>query len=72
MTANGSDSEDVSLTDFYAYMPSHNYIFRPTREMWPGGSVNARIRPIRASIRRENQSTSPPAPGSTATDQWSR
>jgi hypothetical protein len=27
-------------------MPQHSYIFRPTGEMWPAGSVNARIRPI--------------------------
>jgi hypothetical protein len=34
---------DVELDDFYAYMPSHNYIFVPTRAPWPAGSVNARI-----------------------------
>ena len=27
-------------------MPSHNYIFAPSREMWPAASVNARIPPI--------------------------
>jgi hypothetical protein len=31
------------LTDFYAYMPSHTYIYVPTREMWPAASVNARV-----------------------------
>jgi len=36
----------VSLDDFRAYMPMHNYIFVPTREMWPASSVNARIRPV--------------------------
>lgn len=36
----------VSLEDFYAYMPTHNYIYIPAREMWPSGSVNARIPPI--------------------------
>jgi hypothetical protein len=25
--------EGVSVTDFYAYMPMHTYIFAPTREM---------------------------------------
>jgi hypothetical protein len=43
---NGHDNEGVSLDDFYAYMPMHNYIFAPTREMWPAASVNARISPI--------------------------
>lgn len=36
----------VSLDDFYAYMPSHSYIFVPTREHWPAASVNVRIPPI--------------------------
>ena len=33
----------VSLADFYAYMPMHNYIFTPSREPWPASSVNARL-----------------------------
>ena len=37
---------DVSLDDFYAYMLMHNYIFAPTRDLWPAVSVNARIPPI--------------------------
>jgi hypothetical protein len=35
--------EAVTLDDFYAYMPMHNYIFVPTRDTWPASSVNARI-----------------------------
>jgi Bifunctional DNA primase/polymerase, N-terminal len=33
----------VSLADFYAFMPQHAYIYAPTREMWPAGSVNSRL-----------------------------
>jgi hypothetical protein len=33
-------------TDFYSYMPSSNYIFAPTREMWPTSSVNKRLPPV--------------------------
>lgn len=33
----------VSITDFYAHMPSHNYLFVPTRELWPSSSVNGRV-----------------------------
>ncbi len=33
----------VSLEDFNAYMPMHNYIFAPSREPWPASSVNARL-----------------------------
>jgi hypothetical protein len=41
--------EGVSLGDFYALMPSHSYIFTPSREMWPASSVNSRIPPIPAA-----------------------
>jgi hypothetical protein len=41
-----SKGGSVSLNDFYAYMPEHNYIFVPSRQIWPGSSVNARIPPI--------------------------
>jgi hypothetical protein len=40
-------AEGVSLDDFHAYMPMHNYIYVPTRSAWPAASVNARIRPIK-------------------------
>ncbi|WP_156406220.1 primase-helicase family protein [Hydrogenophaga sp. Root209] len=33
----------ISLGDFYAYMPSHSYLFVPTRELWPASSVNGRV-----------------------------
>jgi hypothetical protein len=42
---NGHD-EGVSLDDFYAYMPQHNYIFTPSRELWPASSIDARLPPI--------------------------
>jgi Family of unknown function (DUF5906) len=40
-------SKRVRLDDFVAYMPMHEYIFTPTREMWPASSVNARILPVK-------------------------
>jgi hypothetical protein len=39
---NGSGAA-ISIEDFYAYMPMHNYIFTPSRELWPASSVNARV-----------------------------
>jgi len=36
----------VSLDDFNAYMPTHAYVYMPTREMWPAVSVDARIPPL--------------------------
>ena len=38
--------DGVSLDDFHAYMPQHNYIFAPSRDLWPASSVNARVPPI--------------------------
>ena len=41
----GSDTlpDSVTLQDFYAYLPTHQYIFTPTRQLWPAASVNARV-----------------------------
>ena len=36
----------ISLNDFYAYMPTHQYIFTPSGEIWPAASVNARLRRV--------------------------
>lgn len=36
----------IELNDFFAYMPTHNYIFAPSGEFWPASSVNSRIPPI--------------------------
>lgn len=38
--------EGVTVDNFRAYMPTHSYIFEPSREMWPASSVNSRIEPI--------------------------
>jgi hypothetical protein len=35
----------VTVADFYAYLPMHQYLFVPTRELWPGSSVNAKCAP---------------------------
>jgi len=44
--AGGVVGEGVTIDHFRAYMPLHSYIFMPSREMWPGSSVNSRIPPI--------------------------
>jgi hypothetical protein len=41
---------ELSLEDFYAYMPQHSYVYRPTREMWPAGSVNSRLPPVSIGV----------------------
>ncbi len=35
----------AGLEDFYAYMPTHSYLYVPTRDLWPSSSVNGRISP---------------------------
>jgi Bifunctional DNA primase/polymerase, N-terminal len=37
---------EIQLEDFVSYLPMHNYIFIPTREIWPGRSVNTRLPPV--------------------------
>ena len=39
--------EGVLLEDFYAYMPMHNYIFRPTRATWPAASIDSRLKKVK-------------------------
>jgi hypothetical protein len=50
-TTNG---KGVELSDFYAYMPMHNYIFAPSREPWPAQSVNARVPPVALTDAQSN------------------
>ena len=58
----------VTLDDFVAYMPQHSYIFRPSGEMWPARSVNARIPPVGNGAQSRFRQT----PGWTATSPSSR
>jgi hypothetical protein len=44
-TAKNRGENILSLDDFYAYMPTHSYLFVPTRQMWAASSVNSRIPP---------------------------
>jgi hypothetical protein len=36
----------IALADYYALLPTHGYIFVPTREIWPAASVNALLPPV--------------------------
>lgn len=33
----------VTEQDFFAYLPAHQYLYIPTRELWPASSVNASV-----------------------------
>jgi hypothetical protein len=54
----GSDPGNISLDDFFAYMPTHSYIFVPSRDMWPAASVNSRIPPIPSAVGKPITATS--------------
>jgi hypothetical protein len=34
---------DPALSDFYAFLPAHRYIYAPTGELWPASSVDAKL-----------------------------
>jgi len=44
----------VNITDFYAYMPGHNYIFMPCRETWATASIDARL-PLQVMLDANGQ-----------------
>jgi len=43
-----AETGGIGLGDFYAHMPSHSYLFVPTRELWPAASVNGRLPAVQA------------------------
>jgi hypothetical protein len=36
----------ITIGDFVAYLPSHQYLFIPVREMWPAAGVDAKLPPM--------------------------
>lgn len=38
-------AETVSMDDYYAYLPSHRYLYVPTRDLWPPQSIDGHIPP---------------------------
>jgi hypothetical protein len=45
-TPASAESDKVTVDDFVAYLPAHNYIFIPCRETWTGSGVDARVPPL--------------------------
>ena len=48
------DLGDVTISDFSAYLPMHQYIYHPTRELWPSASINAHL-PLTAVVDAEGK-----------------
>jgi hypothetical protein len=42
----GEPEQKITIDDFIAFLPSHSYIFIPTREMWPAAGVDAKLPPM--------------------------
>jgi hypothetical protein len=38
--------QSITVDDFYAYLPDHQYIYRPTRELWKSEGVNGCLPPV--------------------------
>jgi hypothetical protein len=43
--------ETMPLNDFRAYLPQHQYIYIPTRDLWPMASVNSRFPSVDRKVR---------------------
>ena len=41
----------IALWDFRAYLPHHNYMYLPTRELWPAASINACVPPVKIGTK---------------------
>jgi hypothetical protein len=55
-SSDAETADEISVRDFYAYMPAHQYIFVPSREMWPAASGQLAGR--RGSRRRQTDQAS--------------
>ena len=42
----GARPDSVAIGDFYAYLPTHQYIYRHTGELWLIGGLNASLDPV--------------------------
>jgi hypothetical protein len=51
----GYHSAPISLDDFVAYLPKHEYVFVPTRELWPASSVDGSLPPLPRLDGKGNQ-----------------
>jgi Family of unknown function (DUF5906) len=49
---NRNDDDGVRLENFYSYVPMHQYIFVPTRELWPALSVDQTVPPVDVGMEK--------------------
>ena len=50
-----ADDTLYSLGDFTAFLPTHTYLFKPTRDLWPAASVNSTLPPIRVGKDKDGK-----------------
>ena len=46
-------AQPLPISDFVAYSPDHNYIYRPTGDPWTSTAANARVKPSKDRPRQE-------------------
>jgi hypothetical protein len=54
-TAIRSADDAIGLDDFYAVPASSQFLFTPTRELWPGDSVNGILPPVQLPVKRNGK-----------------
>ena len=57
----------VVLTDFYAFLPNHKFIYAPTGDLWPIQSINAVLKMV-PQVNKNGQSIGLPIKASTWLD----
>jgi hypothetical protein len=51
MATNPTIPPGSTVDDFYAYLPQHQYMFRPTRTLWPAASIDGRVARVAGALR---------------------
>jgi hypothetical protein len=46
-------AEGITIDDFYAFMPMHDYIFVPTRAHWPPASIDSRLDRVKIGVNED-------------------
>jgi hypothetical protein len=80
-TQTSTPQRGIKLSDFQAYLPSHSYIYIPTRDLWPAVAVNSQLPPmpvlnedgtraIGPSTKDKDGNTQPGKPLSISASTW--
>lgn len=51
------EPDAATIDDFLAYMPTHQYVYVPAGDIWPGASVNGRVSPVKVGDKNVKPTT---------------